>query len=672
MKRAVGSTPRLEALEPRILLSSTPTLAALRAGERLDLSPLSRETVSGRIASGAGNELYRLTAPASGTITLRLARESGRLDPLLEVYSVSGGTVRRVAVNNNASRSTRNSAITRSVRAGEQLFVRALGAGRSAGAYSLTVTPRPIDDVGNTLAAAAAGARQYGDVDRLGKINYAGDVDVLALVATESGVLSLRQDPYSGDDLLGALRVYDSSGALLGADLDGSDPGAALDVAVVAGRTYYVKLSALGGTTGRYRFTTQIDPAEEAPAPLVSPDESYQPGATIATHVISQAGGLLLAVIGTNGADVITLSQTAASITMLTSAGTQNFAGAFTSIVLSGFAGNDTLRLDYSVFASSVIEAGDGNDQIFENSAGAATVYGGAGNDLLVTVGGGADQLYGLDGLDSFWFDASDQVRDACTAETLAKTVHRISAFLQPVAGANVSLQIAGQNIVDPTAGYAYRDYSSRRLFVDGPEYNDIRQGALGDCYFVAALSSLAVTDPEFIRQMITPLGDGTYAVRFFRNGQETYLRVDAQLPGSPSYAALTPDGELWVALAEKAYAQFRYNANSYASIEGGNSDVVFAEVTGASTSRVYAGSYNESSLAQFMQTHLAAGHALGGGSWSDAGNGIVGSHAYTIRSVQASGGSYTVSLYNPWGSSLSISIQDFRESFAVVYVSMA
>lgn len=97
--------------------------------------------------------------------------------------------------------------------------------------------------------------------------------------------------------------------------------------------------------------------------------------------------------------------------------------------------------------------------------------------------------------------------------------------------------------------------YSGRPLFVDRPEYDDINQGALGDCYLMAALSSMADSDPSIIRQLVAPLGDGSYAVRFHRDGQEVYLRVDADLPAYSEtysarlrYANFTPDGEIWVA----------------------------------------------------------------------------------------------------------------------------
>ena len=268
----------------------------------------------------------------------------------------------------------------------------------------------------------------------------------------------------------------------------------------------------------------------------------------------------------------------------------------------------------------------------------------------------------------------------------IASSFHRISQFYQPTnnPAEHVSLEIAGQDIVDPVAGSTYSDFSSHPLFVDGPQYNDIRQGAVGDCYFLASLASLADTDPGTIEQMVAPMGDGTYAVRYYRNGQPVYVRVDAELPGSsfsPRYAKLTPDGELWVALAEKAYAQFRYGENSYASISGGWMDPVYRAVTGLWTTRLWPTSSN---VASSMASHLAAGHAVTVGSNSNAASPIVGLHAYMVKSVEVNAGETHVTVYNPWGLDgrsydsnpgdglLRLTLDQFRVAFSTVVISLA
>ena len=174
---------------------------------------------------------------------------------------------------------------------------------------------------------------------------------------------------------------------------------------------------------------------------------------------------------------------------------------------------------------------------------------------------------YGQAGTDSYWVDTTDTLADVTAAETATKTVQRIASFYQPYSADAASVdyvprEINSQSLRDPTTTYAMSNYANRPLFVDGPEYNDIRQGSLNDCYYLAVLASLSDTDPNLIRQAITELGDGTYAVRFYRNNSEVYLRLDADMPNA--YAKLTPDGETWVMLMEKAYAFFRYGQNSY------------------------------------------------------------------------------------------------------------
>jgi len=298
----------------------------------------------------------------------------------------------------------------------------------------------------------------------------------------------------------------------------------------------------------------------------------------------------------------------------------------------------------------SVTFAGADDDQLFDNGSGRSYLYGQDGADLLVTVGGGSDVLYGGEGLDSLWLDAADQTPDVSSAETAGKTVHSIAAF-----NMGVSLEIEGQNLTDPATAYSYANYNSHPLFVDTPEFNDVQQGYLGDCYFLAAVGSLAYSDPGdyaagtagVIQEMIAPLGDGSYAVRFYNGSTPVYVRVDGDLPvygSSLIFADLTPDGETWVALAEKAYAQFA-GANSYANIEGGYMFTVYNQVTGVTSSWKYTYATTPSEL----ESLLSAGRALSAASAADSYP-IIGGHAYEILDVYQQDGQTYVTLYNPWG----------------------
>jgi hypothetical protein len=282
--------------------------------------------------------------------------------------------------------------------------------------------------------------------------------------------------------------------------------------------------------------------------------------------------------------------------------------------------------------------------------------------------------------------DSSDRVADVSADEVAAGSLHQIASFYQPVTdpAKAVLLEIAGQDIVDPVAGYSYYDFSTRPLFLGGPEFSDVRQGGLGDCYFLASLASLADTDSQAIRQMIAPMGDGTYGVRFFREGAPVYLRVDGQLPGSrvaPAYAKLSPQGETWVALAEKAYAQFRTGSNSYASLSGGWMDPVYQAVTGQATTRVMG---SASGLAATLASHLAAGHAVSAGTWSSTSGPVIGQHAYMVRAMETRDGETYVTVYNPWGFDgkgtdanpndglVQVTLAQFQTDFSAVVISLA
>ena len=55
-------------------------------------------------------------------------------------------------------------------------------------------------------------------------------------------------------------------------------------------------------------------------------------------------------------------------------------------------------------------------------------------------------------------------------------------------------------------------------LFVGGaPSPNDVQQGGIGDCYFMATLMSISQRDPGKIRSMMTPDGNGGATVTFWR-----------------------------------------------------------------------------------------------------------------------------------------------------------
>jgi hypothetical protein len=142
--------------------------------------------------------------------------------------------------------------------------------------------------------------------------------------------------------------------------------------------------------------------------------------------------------------------------------------------------------------------------------------------------------------------------------------------------------------------------------------------------------------------------------VRFYSSGQEVYLRIDGDLPVNSSnalvYARTSPDNEIWVALAEKAYAYYRYGQNSYSSIESGWMSTTYSQVTGGYTSSKITYNSTASSMYDYLRSKLSSGYAVTAGTYSGTDSPWVGGHAYVIKSVQTVGGQMMATIYNPWG----------------------
>ena len=668
-----------ESLESRTLLSAT-LADSFSNAQNLPVEPVGNSAVQSTLSDPAAGDFYTFTAPALGWTTIEMKAQSDGMDPALLAYDSLG---RPLAYNNNASWATRDSRMLMLVRPGQTVYVKAWDTAKVGGQYSLSLTNRAVDDVGNTVATARVAPLNpwSGTGSVATRINYAGDVDVVKVTAVRDGTMSVDITPWGWRSaLLPALTVTDAAGTVLPTVQGAVDGGKfSLSFGAVKGQTYYLHASSINGTTGWWlgRLKNTVEPfnppaptPQPAPTPTPTPEPEpepaepplvIQPGSSIIARTRTTAAGVQLVVMGTTGNDVITLSQTSTGLTLLTLAGSQGFEGEFASLALYGFAGNDVLRTDTTVSLSVEMYGGEGNDSLFASGAGLAKLLGEAGDDLLVSVGGGADQLTGGDGIDGFWLDGQDTVTDASSTETGLGAVHRIPAFTQPwttnpSSSDFVTLEADGRDITDPALDpYAtkYTDYSDRPLFVDGAQYNDIIQGSLGDCYYLASLAGMAQQDAGLVRQMIAPLGDGTYAVRFYRNGHEVYYRIDGDLPtnsqGRLVYARLTPQGETWVALMEKAYAHFRYNENSYDSIVGGWMSTVLRELTNKSTTTHWTTSDSNRTYT-FIQTQLGAGHAVTAGSIPNPTSPVVGNHAYMVDSAFTANGVQYVRVYNPWG----------------------
>ncbi len=199
-----------------------------------------------------------------------------------------------------------------------------------------------------------------------------------------------------------------------------------------------------------------------------------------------------------------------------------------------------------------------------------------------------------------------------------------------------------------------------------GPQYTDVHQGATGDCYFVATLAEVAQESPSAVTDMFIVNGDGTYGVRFFQNGTARYVTVDTMLPtysgGYFLYAnmgdhASSTSNVLWVALAEKAYAQMNEagwlrpaswggGTNSYAGIEGGLFGHAARQVVNYHAEHRGVNGVTDSAFLNDAVTH---GRLVGIASLGNpADSRVVGNHQYIMIAYNDS--TKTVTLFNPWG----------------------
>jgi Calpain family cysteine protease len=220
--------------------------------------------------------------------------------------------------------------------------------------------------------------------------------------------------------------------------------------------------------------------------------------------------------------------------------------------------------------------------------------------------------------------------------------------------------------ITDPVSDVSYSPaLSTVSLFNSGgPSYLDVEQGVIGDCWLLASLAEVADRDPKVIQNMFVYDGTtvvngstvGVYSVQFFSNtGIAFDVKVDTELPsGGDYYDHLENDQDtqvLWVALAEKAYAEANTLGLVTTRAEGqdsydamGYGDPTWAEyaITGKSTND---SSINPSQIAADWKAGCLIVLCTPD---SPPDSYIEGSHCYAVVGYNASGPQFE--LFNPWG----------------------
>ncbi len=233
--------------------------------------------------------------------------------------------------------------------------------------------------------------------------------------------------------------------------------------------------------------------------------------------------------------------------------------------------------------------------------------------------------------------------------------------------------------------------------FVDAPTATSPVQGALADCWLIAALASVSWTRPELMAERIrreNPTGDvegardkdsGHADFRFDFTDVLTIslgfftltipftfpIWVGEQVPqhggGGFIYGRSSVDGELWPAVIEKAVAVWRSGGNAdfpwstdYGHLNGGDPAWACHILTGGSAWYHWADADDTWSTIQSHCSNARATGPLVAWTWGSsddspnkvdyAGANLVANHAYSILGIWETNKRQYLVLRNPWG----------------------
>ncbi len=207
--------------------------------------------------------------------------------------------------------------------------------------------------------------------------------------------------------------------------------------------------------------------------------------------------------------------------------------------------------------------------------------------------------------------------------------------------------------------------------FDGAPKVTDAMQGQLSDCFFAAALASLAWAQPDKLSRLVEQRADGSYAVKLWEwsGGNATRQKeividdeVYVNANGSPRYGRgprpkAGPKGTMikWFPLIEKAYAM--RETGSYQNLDtGGKPGVVMSNLLGTlydwhdiafTGPKIYAliAQYASERRPMVANTFGESRRAL------YTNTGVYAWHCYSVLGVEETNGQRYIKVRNPWGS---------------------
>ncbi|KAK3985038.1 putative calpain-1 catalytic subunit [Cladorrhinum sp. PSN332] len=239
--------------------------------------------------------------------------------------------------------------------------------------------------------------------------------------------------------------------------------------------------------------------------------------------------------------------------------------------------------------------------------------------------------------------------------------------------------------------------FDNPEFYVEGPTANDIRQGADGDCWFMAALCTLT-NKPGLVKKVCVARDEkvGVYGFVFHRDGEwfseiiddklylkkpdydeknsavrqrnvdrvlwdemehrqdpDEHYRKTFQANSTALYfAQCEHPNETWLPLLEKAYAKAH---GDYASIDGGFTGEGIEDLTGGVTSELFTADILDTEhfwKDGLMKVNDEFLFGCSTGDWRGYGErkGIQERHAYSVLRAVEIDGKRLVLLKNPWG----------------------